>query len=731
MNFAVKNRQLSELKSNHSEVPENSAINNLRDLLLGLIEGDIDIATDPQSDSSEQDKNDNETISQSQIDSEFLDYSQFSILERINLNVDEIWENLFWQKPKTLNASEKIDLTRVHQLINNLEQKLQKNESQLDELVGTTNSLIPLLIELIKSKTDLSEATIISKLVPVVDRIIQQRANQDIQQMAVVFADIIPVAISEQIKRSPEKVARAIAPEIAIAIAEQIKLDRDSISTTLGPEMGKAIKAQIEVERDAMVDALYPVIGSTISKYMGETIQSINKQIESSLSPEGIQRKIHAKLQGVSEAELILREAVNYEVQAIFLIHKASGLVIRAIQPNPDKRLDADLLAGMLTAIRSFVNEYIATASEELNEIEYSGSKIILEVAGYCYLAVIVNGEPSQDFIKKIRKTLSQIILKNDRQIQLYDGDPSILSETITSKLERLIKPKELQTSKSPKALIVLTSVLLSAILIPWGIIAYRSRVADRIERAVAVQLDANPELSVYRIEPQVRGGKLTLTGRVPNYYLRNLAEKVANTFAVGENLKLQNRIFAVEVPPDLEIVAGEIERVTNLFNRRSGIEITTAYQNKQLIIKGFVSKDASEKDLIQAFENIPGVETIISKVSDRLPTISDRIYFESGSNRLDTQYKDAISAIAKILITNSELNLNIIGHSDYLGSVPQKQELAFQRATIVKAALIAKGVEPSRLRTTASWQPPPGVTSAQPLRASRCVRFQSLAIDR
>jgi outer membrane protein OmpA-like peptidoglycan-associated protein len=726
---------LSDSKYNNAEVPENSALNKLRELLVDLIEGDIDIVIDPQSNSSdsieEDENNNNEEEERGKLKNSLFERSQFSIFESTNFNINGLWENSSWQKPKLLSTSEKIDLTKVHQLIGDLEQKLQKNEDRLDELVGTTNSLIPLLVELLKNKTDLSEATIVSKVVPVVDRIIQQRATQDIQQMAVVFADIIPVAISEEIKRSPEKFARAIAPEIAVAIAEQIKLDRDSISTTLGPEMGKAIKAQIEVERDAMIDALYPVIGSTIAKYMGETIQSINKQVETSLSPQGIRRKIRAKIQGVSEAELILREAVNYEVQAIFLIHKTSGLVMRSLQPNAEKSLDADLLAGMLTAIRSFVNEYIATASEELNEIEYSGSRIILEVAGYCYLAVIVNGEPSQKFLQKIRQILSEIILKHDREIQLYDGDPISISNTINGRLDKLIEPQELERSKSPKALIALTSALLGAILIPWGIIQYRSHVADRIERAVAVQLDATPELSVYRIEPRVRGGKLILTGRLPNYYLRNLAEEVASTIAVGEKIKLQNRIFAVEVPPDPEIAVGEIERLTNLFNQRSGIEINTAYQNKQLTVKGFVSNNAREKDLIQAFEKIPGVETIISKVSDRLPTISDRIYFESGSHRLDSQYYDAISAIAKLLTMNSELNLHIIGHSDYLGLLPQKQELAFQRATVVKAALIAKGIEPSRLRTSASLQPPPDVTSAQPLRLSRCVRFEVLAIDK
>ena len=126
-----------------------------------------------------------------------------------------------------------------------------------------------------------------------------------------------------------------------------MRIDRESISRSIGPEMGKAIKAQIELERDAMVDALYPVIGSTIAKYMVEVVNAINEKVENALSIEGIKRKIRAKIQGVSEAELILQEAIPYEVQAIFLIHKGSGLIIRELQPDLAHQLESDLLAGM------------------------------------------------------------------------------------------------------------------------------------------------------------------------------------------------------------------------------------------------------------------------------------------------------------------------------------------------------------------------------------------------
>jgi flagellar motor protein MotB len=627
--------------------------------------------------------------------------------------------------------SQPLDLNQINGLIGNLEQKLQQNKTELDALIETTNTLMPLLVELVKSKTAVSEGMVVKAVVPRIDRIIQQRASQDLQKMAAALADIIPAAISAEIERSPQEFARAIAPEIAAAITEQIRLDKNAIATTLGPEMGKAIKTQIECERDAMVDALYPVIGSTIAKYMSKAIEEINAKVENAFSPEGFKRKIRAKLRGVSEAELILQEAIDYKVQAIFLIHKASGLVIKEIQPNPDNQLDADLLAGMLTAIRSFVNEYIARSSEELNEIEYGDSKIILEVAGYCYLAIIVKGEPDKDFLKKIQTTLSDIILKHGNIIEAYDGDPTTIPEAISVLLNKPLLIDRLEKKESnPKYLIFLASAIFSIIFIPWGVIQYRSYLASSIEQQITVELDAAPELSIYRIMPQVHRGKLILTGRVPNYYLRDLAEKVVAPIAARENLQLQDRILTVEVPPNPEIAIGEIRRLTSLFNQRKGIAILVDYRDKILTIKGSIVNAAEEKNIMRAFEQIPGITKIISKVSNRLPIIHDRIYFEEGSKRLDEKYINTIIVIQKLLKEYPDAYLKIIGHSDRTGGIIRKRELALQRAIEVRKALLDRGLEPSRMRVVASLQLPPDLTAEQPLQLSRCVRFEVFSVN-
>lgn len=614
--------------------------------------------------------------------------------------------------------------------LDNLKRKLNYLEARIDESKSYIDPLIPLITELLSLKVfDLygSQEATVEALVPVIDRIIQQKATQDIQGISNVIANILPTAIAQEIKASPQQIAKAIAPEIAIAIQEQIRLDRDSMSKTLGPEMGNAIKEQIHLERDAMVDALYPVIGSTISKYMGEVVNQINQRVETALSIEGFKRKIRAKLQGVSEAELIFRESIRFTVQAIFLIQKNTGLVIREVQPESEHKLDSNMLAGMLTAIRSFANECIVLDGEtsELNQIEYSDSKIILEVAGYCYLAIIVKGEPSKLFIDKIRETLSQIILNCDREIKEFDGDPRTIPETLQSLLENLIATEaKKKIAKSPTSLLILLAIVLGLIILPWGYVRYRSSVARQIETKIATDLDANPELSVYRIVPKLHRGRITLTGRVSDRSLREKAGKIASINA--PKLEINNQVIAVEVPPTPESTAAEVARLTALFNRQGKIAISSRYRANTVTIEGIVIDRPEIEKINWGLAQIPGVRSVISNIRIGIPTLDLRIYFDLDSTKVSNEgISSKISAIEQFLTRYPGVNLKIIGYSDASGTLSHKQKLAIGRAEAVKKFLVDRNINASRLETSSSLTLPPNVNRGQPLWLSRCVIFE------
>ena len=684
-----------------SQEQADAAIENLVDLLMdsGLDQGEN--TPSHQESAAESLRNLEELIQTGQSESVSSDSKVFNRLKQSS------------QSTKPADASQ--PPTPSQQQSRSVETRLAKLEQQIQ--ASDVNSLIPLIVELLELKQEDLHQAILKVVVPAIDDVITQKNQQDPQKLSAAIAAVLPGAITHQIKNHPEAIAKAIAPEVALSIREQIRLDREAISNTLGPEMGQAIKVQIVQERDAMVDALYPVIGNTISKYMVEVVKSINEQVESALSIKGVKRKIRAKLQGVSEAELILQEAVNYEVVAVLLIQKASGLVIYSeVQPDLEPKLEADLLAGMLTAIRNFANDCIARQGKvmELSEIEYEDSKIILEVAGYGYLAVLVKGEPPKRFIKKIQDTLSTIVLKHDRFIQEYDGDPTTVPEPVSSLVQQLLETEEKKDS-NPTTLIVLLVVLLSAVVLPWGFIQYRSHVAHRVEAQVSSALDAAPALSVYHLIPHLHRGTLTLTGRVPSRALQAKAGQIAS--ATVPNLELDNQVVAVDMPPDPGATAAEVERVTKLLNQRNGVNISTRFSEQTVTIEGTVANQADAQQIAQAFQEIPGVRSAIATVQIGLPSITTRIYFNSGSAQILPNNSRFLSSVEQVLAQNPGIHLRIIGHSDSTGQTQKNRELALERASNVKQALIERGIDPARLHSD--------VNAGQP-ELGRFVRFEA-----
>jgi outer membrane protein OmpA-like peptidoglycan-associated protein len=622
------------------------------------------------------------------------------------------------------------DLPAVRRLMTTIDEKLGKLEHQLYDPQELIALMLPWIAEILSRKIKDSKEEVVNAIVPIIDEVIRAKTQENKQAMSSAIAELLPDALAQQIHNSPADIAKAIAPEIGIAIKEQIRLDQESIAQALGPEMGKAITAQIEFERDSMVDALYPVIGSTISKYMAEAIKTINEKVSNTLSVEGVKRKIRSKVQGVSEAELILQESIPFTVQAVFLIHKASGLVISEAQKSGDYQLESEMVAGMLTAISSFVNDCIVRPGQisELNQIEYGESKIMLEVAGYCYLAAVLKGEPPREFIKKMRETVSRIIINYGKSINQFNGNPQTISDDLHPLLRGLLAKftTEPQTpGKPPLALAGVSLALLSLIVVPWGIYHYRSNLDRRLADNATFALGSTPELAIYRLNVSVEGKTLKLTGKLPNPELRVKAGQIAASTA--PNLKLDNQIVAVELPPDPVLTKAEVQRITAVLNKLWGVSISSRYGDRRVTVEGTVMEQSDVQKITESFKQIPGVQSVISTVKLDPLKITSRIYFEPGTAKLDSTYQETIVNIRDFLRQHPQKSIKIIGHSDRTGEFVINQQLSLRRAATVRDALVLQGADPQRLQVVASNSPPADVAQNQPLLLSRCVLFEPI----
>ncbi|MEQ9624719.1 OmpA family protein [Coleofasciculus chthonoplastes] len=616
-------------------------------------------------------------------------------------NIEDEFERL--QKllltPDILDSQEGIEL---------LKEKFSSLESQIYDPSNLIKLMLPLITQILSMKIAEAREEMASAIAPIVDEMIEAKTKEDKEGICSALAPIIPSAVNYQILSNPGEFARAIAPE-----------------------MSAAIKEQIDIERDTMVDALYPVMGGTFYKYLSEAMRAIDQKVENSLSPEGIARKIRAKSQGLSEAELIFKESMPFSIKAIFLIHKASGLVIAEVQPFGKQQLESDMVAGMLTAIRSFVNDCIMQSGEisELDRIEYGHCDILLEVAGYCYLAVVTQGDPPQSFIDKMREALGTIVLRHGKAMESFDGDPDNVPEQIQSLLESLtlVNPKSEQSPrKVPVALLSLCAAVLGIIFIPWGIHLHRSGVNQQFEEETAVALASDPELAVYRLNVDAQGDTITLSGKLPNQYLVEKAGQIAQTTI--PNGEIDNDIIAIKVPPDLVEVAAEVDRVTAILNQTERLAIWTNFQDGQVTVEGSVIQVKDAQKITQALEKIPGVDSVTNTVQLQPLALASRIYFDLNSAELKASEQAKMDALTAFLNDYPNQSLRVVGHSDPSGTPLENQELALERAKAVTEVLVRQGIDARRLEVSGTTKPPTGVYDDEPHKYSRFVEFEAIA---
>jgi hypothetical protein len=169
---------------------------------------------------------------------------------------------------------------------------------------------------------------------------------------------------------------RAEALEARLVTVEQRTENRDELIAAITPILGDAIRLKIEESRDELIEALYPIIGQLIGRAVGEAIRNLARQIDArmrrSLSPDLIVRRLRARVSGVPDYALMLRDGLPYRVAELFLIHRESGLLLLHLTNEPQASGDSDLISGMLTAIRDFAADAFGRGQEgQLDDIQY------------------------------------------------------------------------------------------------------------------------------------------------------------------------------------------------------------------------------------------------------------------------------------------------------------------------------------------------------------------------
>ena len=188
----------------------------------------------------------------------------------------------------------------------------------------------------------------------------------------------------------------------------------ESMSRALAMPVAAALGNAVQRNRDSIVDALFPVIGPIIRKAIAEALRGmmrdLNQVLEYGFSPRGIRWRLEAWRSGVPFAQIVLKHSLRYQIDHVFLIERDSGLVRHRESSFGLPDLDADAIAGMLTAIGQFVRDSVGRDGGDSLEAARVGEYLLWVLDGpRASLACFIKGVPPDALRAVLSDRLEQI----------------------------------------------------------------------------------------------------------------------------------------------------------------------------------------------------------------------------------------------------------------------------------------------------------------------------------
>lgn len=191
-------------------------------------------------------------------------------------------------------------------------------------------------------------------------------------------------------------------------------------------ELKDAIQRELKDSQDEVINSLYPIIGKLIKKYLQAELEklteSIDNQISTTFDLDIWIHRVKAFFSGADSSSIILSELNKASIEEIFVIQNDSGLLLGSYSKNNIS--DQDMIAGMLTAIKSFVEDAFHKQNQTLSTIEYENNKILLLDYYTFKMAFVVSGIAGADFKSKLQEKADAFVTN-----YLKEGIKNVTSE--------------------------------------------------------------------------------------------------------------------------------------------------------------------------------------------------------------------------------------------------------------------------------------------------------------
>ena len=201
-----------------------------------------------------------------------------------------------------------------------------------------------------------------------------------------------------------------LAKEVSPIVEERVQYIKDNFRKEFGKPVDKIVEIKLEESKEQLLNVIYPVLGQMIRKFVNYQFQllkdRIDVQVNSVFSSRGILGQIKSKVFGLRSSDMVLSDLDKPMIEEVYVIQGDSGLLLGSFSRKVT--VDKDMIAGMLTAIKSFVEDAFQREKQELELIEYGSYKILIQTFFSYYVSVAVSGSLSN----KERDRISEYLLE-------------------------------------------------------------------------------------------------------------------------------------------------------------------------------------------------------------------------------------------------------------------------------------------------------------------------------
>jgi outer membrane protein OmpA-like peptidoglycan-associated protein len=273
-----------------------------------------------------------------------------------------------------------------------------------------------------------------------------------------------------------------VARDVSAVLPEAVLLRKHDphLTRALAPTIEEAITSSVRKNPQPLADALFPVIGPAIRKAIAASLsgmlETLNRTLEHSVSWRAVQWRLTALRTGRSFAEVVLLNTLVYRVEQVLLIDRRTGLLLQHVTSGSAPAQDADMVSGMLTAIRDFAHDSFHVAeSDALETLQVGDVAVWIEQGPYAIVAAVIRGTAPQELRTALQETLEYVHAYHGEALRAFSGDAAPF-ESLRPALESLLHTQYRRPEKPVSRRVWLGLAIVALAAAVWLVIALQAR---------------------------------------------------------------------------------------------------------------------------------------------------------------------------------------------------------------------------------------------------------------